>query len=75
MDRLGHFANAFTQEPGRCFRLVQLPGVGHPTHCPGPVVVSGRWRAGDRQLRWVEACEGHAWELSAPLSPSRSRLF
>jgi hypothetical protein len=51
--------------------MIQLAGVGHPSHCPEPVVLRGRFRAGDRQYR-VDACEGHAEELGAPLTPVRA---
>jgi hypothetical protein len=68
-----HYAEAFAIVPGRCFRMVQLPGVGHPFHCVEPVAWHGRFRAGDRQYR-VDACDGHASDLGAPvvaLRPSR----
>ena len=36
-----HYAEAFTIELGRCFRMVQLPGVGHPMHGIEPVAWHG----------------------------------
>jgi hypothetical protein len=57
MVNVGHYANAFTLTPGRCFRMVQLEGVGHPDHCREPVACHGRWRAGDKRLYRVAACE------------------
>jgi hypothetical protein len=62
-----YFANAFTLTPGRCFRMITLPGVGHPSHCQEPVAWHGRWRAGDGRLFRVDACVGHAEGLGAPL--------
>jgi hypothetical protein len=41
-DPVDHYANAFTIDPGRCFRMVQLPGVGHPMHCVEPVAWHGQ---------------------------------
>ena len=61
-----HYANAFSFDPGRCFRMVQLPGVGHPMHCPEPVTTHGRWRSAADQLYRVDACDGHKGELVAP---------
>ena len=54
-----HYANAFTIETGRCFRMVQLPGAGHPMHCPEPATTHGPWRSGADQLNRVDACDGH----------------
>jgi len=64
---MAHYANAFTIEPGRCFRMVQQVGVGHPAHCPGPVTTRGRWRSAAEQLFRVDACDDHARELVAPI--------
>jgi hypothetical protein len=64
---MDHFANAFTLTPGRCFRMVALPGVGHPSHCSEPVAWHGRWRAADDRLYRMDACEGQAERLVAPL--------
>lgn len=55
-----HYANAFTIDPGRCFRMIQLEGVGHPMHCPEPIAWHGRFRANDDKLYRVDACQGHA---------------
>jgi hypothetical protein len=62
-----YFANDFTLTPGRCFRMVTLPGVGHPSHCEEPVAWHGRWRAADKRLYRVDACEGHAEDLGRRL--------
>ncbi len=70
---MDHFANAFSLTPGRCFRMVALPGVGHPNHCPEPVAWYGRWRAADNRLYRVDACESHAEGLGAPLVPKGAR--
>jgi hypothetical protein len=64
---MDHFANAFTLTPARCFRMVTLPGVRHPSHCEEPVAWHGRWRAADNRLYRVDACEGHGGQLAAPL--------
>ena len=63
-----HYANAFAAVPGRCWRMVTLPGVGHPFHCVEQVAWHGRVRMGDRQYR-VDSCDGHAEGLGAPLVP------
>jgi hypothetical protein len=71
-----HYANAFTINPGRCFRMIRLAGVGHPHHCHEPVAWHGRFRAADNRLYRVDACEGHADELGAPkvdLRPQEAR--
>jgi hypothetical protein len=70
-----HYAEAFTIIPGRCFRMIQLPGVDHPTHCSQPVAAHGRFRAADDRLYRVDACEGHADDLTAPLHSLRSKLL
>jgi hypothetical protein len=68
-----HYAEAFTLSPGRCFRMVQLPGVGHPAHCSQPIAWHGRFRAADKRLYRVDACEDHADELGAPLTDLRPK--
>jgi hypothetical protein len=61
------YANTFTLTSRRCFRVVTLPGVGHPSHCEEPVAWPGRWRAADNRLYRVDAWEGHTEGLGAPL--------
>jgi len=54
-----HYADAVFSEPGRCWRMVQKPGVGAPDHCPEPVVWVGNHRlSGGKRIR-VWSCEGH----------------
>ncbi len=57
---MDYFANAFTLNPGRFFRMVALPGVGHPSHCEEPVARHGRWRPADNRLYRVDAVPGPA---------------
>lgn len=69
---LGHYAEAFTVAPGRCFRMVTKPHAdGQPTHCENVVAWSGSFRAGDGRRYRVQACDGHADEL-ADKRPVRS---
>jgi hypothetical protein len=62
-----HYANSFTFEPHRCFRMITQTGVGHPAHCHGQVIAQGRWRTGADQLVRVDACAEHADQLVAPI--------
>ncbi len=72
-----HYANAFTVTPGQCFRMVIANEAGHPTHCPEPVTVRGRWRSAANKVYRVDACDGHADELDAavarPAPPRRGQ--
>ena len=70
-----HYAEAFTVTYGRCFRMVQVEGVGHPEHCAEPVVWRGRFRTPGESIYRVDACEGHGAELHqrARIPASRSR--
>ena len=64
---MGHYAEAFTLLPGRCFRMVNDPEPrrrGQPTHCDEPVVWRGRFRTKRKDIYRVEACEGHGDELT-----------
>jgi hypothetical protein len=69
----GPLRNAFTLTPGRCFRLVTLPGVGHPDDCREPVEWRGRWRAASGKLYRVEACAGHVPADDAARAPQSNR--
>jgi hypothetical protein len=51
--------NAFTLVPGRCYRFITLPGVGHPMHGTEPVAWPGKWRSPSGKVYWIEACAGH----------------
>jgi hypothetical protein len=58
-----HYAESFTVSYGRCFRMVQMEGIGHPDHCPGRVVWRGRFRTAGEKIYRVDACEGHGAAL------------
>jgi hypothetical protein len=68
---MAHYAEAFSVEPGQCFRFIHS-GVGHAAHCREPVVTRGpfvdakgkRWRA--------DACAAHSQELTASQGAPRS---
>jgi len=68
---MDHYADAFTITPSRCFRTVQLEGVGHPDHCREPVAYRGRFHTENGTFR-VEACEGHAHELTGAVVDLRA---
>jgi hypothetical protein len=53
-----HFAEAFSTEPGLCYRLVQGQG-GQPQQCHQPVVWRGRYRAGNGRWYRIWACDEH----------------
>ena len=57
-----HYAEAFSIQPGRCFRFVGK-GVGHAAHCREPVVARGTFVDGNGRRWEVDACEGHREEL------------
>jgi hypothetical protein len=59
-----HYAEAFSAQPGQCFRFVHN-GVGHAHHCPESIVIRGQFEDG-KGRRWkVDACAYHAEELEA----------
>ena len=65
MAQVAHYANAFSTDPGRCFRYVDKPGCqGQPMRCPEPVSWRGRFRGGKQSWR-VDSCEEHAGDLGA----------
>lgn len=65
---LTHYAEAFTSERGRCFRLVEDDGRrGQPTHCENPVVWRGTFKANDGKSYGVDSCDGHAHDLHKPI--------
>ncbi len=51
-------------QPGRCFRFVHA-GTGHAQHCPEPVVLHGQFVDGTGKQWQVDACTGHAKDLTA----------
>jgi hypothetical protein len=60
MPGAAYYAEAFTLQPGRCFRLVDQHGGGAgPTHCPKPAAWRGWWRAPNGRRYRVEACQDH----------------
>ena len=59
-----HYAEAFSVQPGRCFRFVHS-GVGHAAHCREPVVVTGTFIDNKGRPWTVDACEGHRQELDS----------
>lgn len=66
------YANAFTEEPDRCFRFVTAERArGQPLACPGAVVARGRWKDGAGRYRVVEACQAHAFELETSAETAR----
>jgi hypothetical protein len=59
---MAHYANAYSSEPGQCFRFVHN-GVGHAQHCREPVVTRGQFKD-NKGKRWkVDACVEHAEDL------------
>jgi hypothetical protein len=55
---------AFSVQPGRCFRFVRS-GAGHATHCRGSVVVRGTFIDAKGRQWDVDACQGHREELDS----------
>jgi hypothetical protein len=53
-----HYAEAFSPQPGRCFRLVG-DAAGRPEHCSEPPAWSGIFRDQEGKPHRVEACQGH----------------
>lgn len=60
---MAHYAEAFSVQPGRCFRFVHA-GAGHAKHCPEPVVGHGQFVDGNGKQWQVDACAEHAEELT-----------
>jgi hypothetical protein len=58
MEHVDHFAEAFSTEPGLCYRLVQSLG-GQPQQCRQLVVCQGRYRGRNGRWHSVWACEDH----------------
>jgi hypothetical protein len=60
MSEPDHYAEAFSPQPGRCFRLVSKSETeGQPIHCPEPPVWHGMHVARDGRRYRVEACQQH----------------
>ncbi len=60
---MAHYSEAFSTQPGSCFRFIHS-GVGHAAHCPEPVVVHGVFTDAKGRKIGVDACAEHAGELS-----------
>ena len=61
MTSLDHYADSFSPQVGRCFRLVCRPDAeGQPVHCPAPAEWRGVFLALNKRRYTVDACEGHA---------------
>ena len=64
MTVLEHYADSFSPQPDRCFRLVCRPDAeGQPIHCQAPVSVRGTFLALNKLRYAVESCEGHKHDL------------
>jgi hypothetical protein len=65
-----HYAEAFSVQPGQCFRFVHN-GVGHAKRCPAPVTRHGTFVDG-KGKRWeVDACEEQSEELTGSSRQNR----
>ncbi len=71
-----HYAEAFSTDPGQCFRFVSsaVPGAqGAPHHCPLPVALRGTFIDARGVSHRVSACLGHGdaleddWERIYPV--------
>ena len=63
---MDHYADAFTLDPERCFRMISAgDGTGHARHCPHVTVWRGRFRDGSGTWHTVEACDGHRADLDS----------
>ena len=62
---MAHYAEAFSPEPGRCFRFVSRGGGsrGAPTHCPAPAAYRGTFKDRSGKVHHVEACIQHAGDV------------
>jgi hypothetical protein len=70
---VGQFANAFSVEPGCCFRWIYEETTSRPMRCPGRVRTRGWWQDGARYWWLVDACHEHAEHLS-PTRPPGARV-
>ena len=61
---VNHFADAFSTEPGRCWRFVSV--AGRPTACKEPVVWMGRHKDKFGKTYQVYSCDGHCEGLDGP---------
>jgi hypothetical protein len=61
---VGHYAEAFSIQPGRCFRFTGT-AVGHAAHCREPIVARGTFVDKLGRLWPVDACERHRAELDS----------
>jgi hypothetical protein len=74
VDHVGYYAEAFSPQPGRCFRMVTNPtpgAQGSPCHCPQWATVRGTF-TDTTGHRWrCESCPDHAGPLTdwRPIPP------
>jgi hypothetical protein len=62
-DSMILYANAFSADLGRCFRLVCRASTWQPMRCPGEVSTRGWWQDGTGMWWVVDACREHAGPL------------
>lgn len=61
---MGHYAEAFSVRPGRCFRFSDTK-IGQAGPCREPIVARGTFIDKTGQLWPVDACESHLGELAS----------
>ena len=61
MPEPGDLIEAFSPQPGRCFRMVQSRQL-QATHCRGEPAWKGQWQDRSGRSWYVEACRDHAAE-------------
>jgi hypothetical protein len=64
MPQPGDLIEAFSPQPGRCFRMVQSRQL-QATHCYQSPVWKGFWRDRLGRSWYVEACRDHAPKVAA----------
>lgn len=63
-EPLPHYAEAFTTQRDRCFRMVlDHTGIGRPMHCPNEVKWRGKFRTRNGKAWPVDSCDGHAHDV------------
>jgi hypothetical protein len=58
-----YYAEVFSANTGRCFRMISHDGQAGPVHCPDPVRWHGRFRDRQGRRHRVDACDGHRGPL------------
>ena len=64
------YGNAFSSDPGQCFRWVYEPSTSRPMRCPDQVVTRGWWRDTGGYWWALDPCP----ERASRLSRTRPRL-